>query len=425
MANNLIAQYLEENISVEDADLEVNDLEVQAVLAEVEEGNDEVVDIEKDIEEMEAVEAGLESIAAGLEVSMKEGGLVPQAAVGYDLAISAWAGRVGLESAVPSLEEFDSQTGREAATQVSMEGVKDTLKRIWNAIKAAVSKAVEAAKNFFAKVFGGVEKVEKKLKAVKKAIATAKKDGHEVTDADKKIAVPYAETLRFNGKTDIKSILEGMKKFADAGKDYGNYNKRAKEYFEVMAASIEDAQKAESKEGAEEALDALAKGAEIEGIVDTTEKNLISGDKVITVNMTGDEKKASVAAVQLATAKVARALDGKQEHKAISFDEMDKVIDGAMDVLVFIKKEQKSVDALGKVRESAMKAAGKAVEKSEEGISKHIEKAKQQVLLRKVQFDGTRLARQISAHAFSVARASVAYVEANLDAYSKPKAEDK
>ena len=131
--------------------------ETAEAYAESEQGSD-------DVTELGDISEGLESIVASMEAAMEDGGLSPQAALFMQHAVNGYTRRLGLDAAsiTPSMESFGGASGQAAATTISMEGVGETLKKIWVAIKNAVSKAIQAVRNFFAKIFGGVAKLKQR-----------------------------------------------------------------------------------------------------------------------------------------------------------------------------------------------------------------------------------------------------------------------
>lgn len=198
-------------VSMEDDTLNETDLVVAAddtveqeiaetaeAFAESEQGSDDVV-------ELGEISEGLESIIVSMEAAMQDGGLNPQAALFMQHAVHGYTRRLGLNASqiTPSLESFGGASGQAAATTISMEGIKETVKKIWQAIKNAVMKAIAAVKNFFAKLVGGAKKLKGRVEALKSQL----KSGHT---GEGKIKVPSPDVLNYKGKSDIGSINTGF-----------------------------------------------------------------------------------------------------------------------------------------------------------------------------------------------------------------------
>ena len=120
----------------EGADDVVEDLRgddtVEGEMLEVQEAASDVQLDEEAVEELEEAAEGLEAIALSLESEMANGGLDPQAAQFAAHAIDAHTKRLGVSSSiVPSMESFGGASGKLQGTQVSLEGLKDILAKIW------------------------------------------------------------------------------------------------------------------------------------------------------------------------------------------------------------------------------------------------------------------------------------------------------
>lgn len=130
----------------------------------------DVVNTEEAVEELEEVKAGLESIVAELETAVRDGGLNGQAAQFLQLGVEAYTVRLGLETRmIPSLESFGGATDKLAATKVSMEGIKETIRNIWEAILRTIRRIRAMLKNFFIRVFSAAPKVRARAEQIKKA----------------------------------------------------------------------------------------------------------------------------------------------------------------------------------------------------------------------------------------------------------------
>tara|TARA_B100000700_G_scaffold288181_1_gene344447 strand:+ start:9449 stop:10759 length:1311 start_codon:yes stop_codon:yes gene_type:complete len=133
-----------------------------------------------DVNELMEIAAGLESICGAASATIPEGGLKRSGAAMLHVAVEGYANRLGLEeSFVPGIESFGSEGEAITATQVSVEGIKETIQRVWEAVKAAVLKAIEAVKAWFAKFFINAEKIKARAEAIKAGVKDKTGDAKE------------------------------------------------------------------------------------------------------------------------------------------------------------------------------------------------------------------------------------------------------
>lgn len=152
---------------------EVADVEVEVVedTAETEDMNEMVDDAIDSAEQMEEVEEVVEKAAENEE------GLDPVAAEALRIAIEAIAARARV-SAKPVLqyyaaENFTSKSSRKYNTQIALEGIGEFLRNLWEKIKAAISKLLNAAKDFFDKHFGSLARIRKAVESMKEKVVNS------------------------------------------------------------------------------------------------------------------------------------------------------------------------------------------------------------------------------------------------------------
>ena len=181
----LFRQSLKNRFSMEDANPRVVVAEPAAALArvgqlkkETDESLAEVVAVEAEgellTEEMEVLTdeyQGLDKVRATLESFRSEGGMNPQAAAVLGAALEGFRIRLGISVAVPSTESFGSASDRMSLTEISIESLSDTMKKIWEAIKKAWNKMVDWVKGLFGKKKETAEKLKERFKALKEADA--------------------------------------------------------------------------------------------------------------------------------------------------------------------------------------------------------------------------------------------------------------
>lgn len=395
--------------------------ETAEAFAESEQGSD-------DVQELGDISEGLESIVASMEACMEDGGLTPQAALFMQHAVNGYTRRLGLSasSITPSMESFGGASGQAAATTISMEGVGETLKKIWLAIKNAVSKAIQAVRNFFAKIFGGVAKLKQRSDALKKAV-------NDLTD-DKggKMKVPNANTLRYKGKADIASIVAGLKATKSMGDGiYGGVVEAAKGFYTQAVNKVLN--RADMNETGSDLikseLESLVKGT-LEVFNKTTNvSNVISGDAVFKASSTGDAEKGSNtgdSVPALVKGYGFKAVDDSgTEIDAPKKGDLQAVLSGVDALLTQMEGKKASLEGLSKAREEALKATERKVEGWASKLKEGGKQAIAGLIMRKVNMDVTRPVNQFYSHEFNVARAGLALVDRGVSSHKKGPADDK
>jgi hypothetical protein len=106
------------------------------------------------------VAEALEAMSASLEEIIEEGGL---SEAGLGIVVTAadhMYQSVGFaeEPLAAAMESHADKTDRVSATRVALEGLKDGIKKVYDAIIAAINKAIDWVKGVFAKIFGGAAK---------------------------------------------------------------------------------------------------------------------------------------------------------------------------------------------------------------------------------------------------------------------------
>ncbi|MNU54533.1 phiKZ-like phage internal head protein [compost metagenome] len=383
--------------------------------AEAEQGSD-------DVQELGEISEGLESIVLSMESAMQDGGLNPQAALFMQHAVQGYTRRLGLHASqiTPSLESFGGASGQAAATTISMEGIGETLKKIWVAIKNAVSKAIQAVKNFFAKIFGGVAKLKTRSDALKKAVAELEKEEGD------KMNVPNANTLRYKGKADIGSIVAGLKATKAQGESiYGNVVQMASGFYSQAVAKVlnrgelNDEGEAEIKKALEEA------GAPLHTVFEkmTQVTNVCSGDAVFRTSGTTNVEKDSQSGVTvpaLVKGYGFKAIDDAHtEIDAPKKQELLSVLSEADGLIAQMEGKKKSLEGLSKAREDALKATERKVEGWAAKLKEGGKQALAGLIMRKVNMDVTRPVNQFYSHEFNVVRAALALVDRGVAAHKK------
>lgn len=129
----------------------VQELEEQVAQAEVAEGQAEVTEMADIADEAVTAIEELADVAEVMSDSIEGGGdgLTEDAAEIAEVAVEAICARLGYKPTkklVPSMEAFGSTSSRVEATKYALEGVSDTMKKIWEAIKGFFNRIWEAIK---------------------------------------------------------------------------------------------------------------------------------------------------------------------------------------------------------------------------------------------------------------------------------------
>lgn len=389
--------------------------ETAEAFGEAEQGGDDVI-------ELGEISEGLESIVASMEACMEDGGLTPQAALFMQHAVNGYTQRLGLSASAitPSMESFGGASGQAAATTISMEGIGETLKKIWMAIKNAVSKAIAAVRNFFAKIFGGVAKLKQRADALEKAVSELSADGKG------KMKVPSANTLRFKGKANTGDIINGLKATKKMGDSvYGEVVTQAQGFYKQAVDKVLN--RADLNDGAEaEIKSALGKA---EGDIHTVYAkvtnvtNVVSGDAVFKASHTGNaEAGAQSGSTVPALVKgygFKAVDDAGHEIDVPKKAELQSILSEVKGLIAQMESKKASLEGLSKAREEALKAtetkvntwASKAKEGAKQGLAG--------LIMRKVNMDVTRPVNQFYSHEFNVVRAALGLVDRGVSASKK------
>ena len=109
-------------------------------------------------EEQEQVEDLGETIAE------ESAGLTPRAARLLNISLSRIVGAKRANKIIATENYSSSRSAQEDAKQIALEGIKDTLKQFWEAIKAQLKKFYNKVKTFFVKIFSAARKLSERAK---------------------------------------------------------------------------------------------------------------------------------------------------------------------------------------------------------------------------------------------------------------------
>ncbi len=186
---------------------------VPEVVAEVAEGSaelsqdaQEVGDLVAQVEDAQLADQELQQVADTMQQSIDEGtGLDTGAAQMAEIATESIMNRLGLKGqrVIPATESFGSSNSRVAATRIAMEGVVDTIKKIWEGIKNFLKMVWQKITDFFAKFFSNTDKLEKAAKALQDKVGGL---GSKAPKEKKIDNSSIAAAFKYNGKVNKDSV---------------------------------------------------------------------------------------------------------------------------------------------------------------------------------------------------------------------------
>jgi len=194
--------------------------ELADALLETEQAAQEAEEADQVVDELETVEDSLTDVEATVESFIEEGGMTQQTARMHHVAMQNILRRlpINVDRYVPSTESFGGYSDKLTASQEALEGVKNVLKKIADAIKKAWQKLVAAVK-------GLVSKFKKGGQATNQVALTVKSDLDELRKTKK--AVPADVKVNTGSAGEILSIggkwgnpvkaLDAIKKGFDEG----------------------------------------------------------------------------------------------------------------------------------------------------------------------------------------------------------------
>lgn len=393
-------------ISADDT-LEQEIFDVSDAAGEVESNGD-------DVDQLEEIQDGLESICVSLEAAVADGGLDPKAALYMHHAVGAYTRRLGLEgtSVVASLESFGGTSSRAGSTTISLESVKETIKKVWQAIKNGVAKAIEAIKNFFAKIFTSVDKLQDRAASI---IKRAKAVGG--TTIEGKIKLTGASQLAYNGKTDTKSVISGLSATLELIQDgWSDLANGADKYYEQWGALLGSGatQKAMDEAAIEKAVREADESFTVIAAKVTARTKEISGGYYLTASGAGSAAGGSEEDNTKTTVTVGRKKPSVNETVEVeaSLRDAEEIATIVDSILENIKARKGYMEKLNKARDSAIKKVDSFVDTAEKSaLGKGWTQAKVRLGMRKATKDLTRPLASITSNSFNVSRSALAFAD--------------
>lgn len=338
-------------------------------LVEIAEDGAEADTEDAEIEEAVETAEALEALADDLKVIAQEsGGLNSHTAQAIGRVASHLYGRLGYtHQSMPALEAFGSTSGRVGSTTIGLEDIKDQVKKIWEQIVAQIKKSIEWVKNFFTKMFGAANKLEKRAKSL------ADRAGNATGGAGKPIENErLAKALHISGTVpaSISAKVADMKKLAD-GIFAGGRVKVGEDIASALEnGSTEDLTKIEvdSKiQGVEKVANAEGEGftAPNAGMAIYRSGELPGGMAVISVGLdagaTDDQARDALGRMtaRVSAFKPSAKAEPKKELPALAPAEAGKVAEIVAEIAIVLQGYKASLDKLSKAKDRIIKAAEK------------------------------------------------------------------
>ena len=446
--SSLISSYTAEDLSLLEDDIE--ETELSQLAEEVEEASAEAEKAEDEQEDLENTEETLESIAVCLREDRDNGGITPQAARYARVAAKAVLGEAkvvsimgreldGMKNPIMTMESYGSTYSQEEATALTMESISDTIKRIWDGIKNAVRRAINAVVEFFARIFRGTKGLQKQAGDLRKELADAKSKTWK-KDQELKVGA-WATRIHINGSIRPAQVAGGVKTVVDVLDTTYDSLSQASSFYNGLASNLVDA--ANARRDAKEIVNfcalSLDQMTKIEQKVLNLSKKELPGGKVLIgeteiavsidgVSETGDTtKNASSSSVPKSTRMYIkdtnerrnRSLRADSIKDAIAMDvkQCEEVLDNVDRMISIIDGRKRALDEVTKARREAVKAGDTLVKESNAGwFEEKWTQAQLRVVLRLANINITRNINTVTSYSWGVARSALIMVDRSIKA---------
>ena len=183
-----------------------NSLETE--LLEVQESAAEGESREAAVDDAVEVSEELQEDAEDVKVAAENGGLDQVSAQILARSVNGKLASIGISPVrFPATESFGGVSSRTGATQIALEGIKEKMKEIWQAIVNAFKKAAKWIRDHINKLFGAQEALQKRAKALSEKAGTM--TGKAIKADAKKIENDRIfNALQINGNFNPEKISE-------------------------------------------------------------------------------------------------------------------------------------------------------------------------------------------------------------------------
>lgn len=237
----------------------VEELEEQVAQGEVVEAEAEVQETGETVDEAIAAIEELSDVAEVLEGSVEEGeGLSEDAAEIAEVAVEAICNRLGYKpekKVIPAMESFGGASSRMDATKYALEGVKETIMKIWEAIANFFKSMYEKIKGLWAQLLSGAVRLQARAKTIREKVSKAVAS-NLVADKETKIEVSKY-LVAFNSTSGSAVKQASLDTMVDLVKTLGEQGKVNSE----LAGLLDEVVKSEQITGISEKLEGVIKKA--------------------------------------------------------------------------------------------------------------------------------------------------------------------
>lgn len=176
---------------------------VAAAIAEVTEEEAGVVEAEREMDNfVDDAETASDLVDAVAEAPKTESaGLTQTNARLLAKVLKRVGGQSYVGAVMPKMEHFDGRANRRDATSLVMEGVSDSLKGFWEALKKQFAKAWTTMKSWYVKAFSAARKLADRARSIRD-----RAEGASATIDKKTFAFGQVKQLAVNGK--LKTVSE-------------------------------------------------------------------------------------------------------------------------------------------------------------------------------------------------------------------------
>lgn len=156
---------------------------------------------------------GLETLAEQVGAANEGDGIDETAAGIIETSVECLLrmARIGVtyrQLGIPSSESFKLRSNRLALGKQTMEALDISAKKIWKSIVDAIKKSIEWVRNFFNKIFGAAERLEKRARALKDSTTTLTGKAEDTNLENDSLY----NAVRVNGVPVTTAVVQGIAK---------------------------------------------------------------------------------------------------------------------------------------------------------------------------------------------------------------------
>jgi len=178
---------------------------VAAAIAEATEEEAGVVEAENEMDDLVEGEETASDLVDAVEEAPKteSAGLTTTNARLLSKVLKHLGGAATAKSLMPKMEHFDGRASRRDATQLVMEGIKDSLKNFWEALKRQFQKVWAKLKTWYVKTFSAAKRIADRAKTIRD-----RAEGMSATIDKKSFQFGQAKQLVVGGNLKSASAFE-------------------------------------------------------------------------------------------------------------------------------------------------------------------------------------------------------------------------